>query len=213
MQLEFQNLNKYIKYFTLILICKNISAQSPAISGNVGYAASLLSGNSYHFNTPLINSISNGITAEYIFKTDQIGLGLEAGYIRKGIKEISIINNLSLCFKIKRYYKNNFFLSMGIGYDRFLNSITNTYYSENYTSNFIILKKFDLYIQPVLGYTIIKKDNLWITPNIGFDFSLFPINIENNKTNGHLPLLYNRYAFININILYKLKKKVENLKN
>ena len=206
-------MNKYIKYIIIHFICLDISAQSPAISANVGYAMSILSGTSYHFREPLLNSVNNGLTAEYIFKTDQIGLGLEVGYIRKGLKEISIINNLSLCLKIKRYYKTNFFFSMGIGYDRFLSSITNIYYSENYTSNYIILKKFDFYIQPVIGYTVLKKNNLWITPNIGFDFSLFPINITNNRTNGHLPLLYNRYAFLNINILYKLKKKVANLKS
>lgn len=206
------NLNKYLKYFALLLISQNISAQSPAISANIGYAVSSLSGNSYHFNAPLINSFNNGITAEYIFKTDQVGLGLEAGYIRKGLQNVAIINNLSLCFKIKRYYKNHFFLSMGIGYDRFLNSMISIYHSENYTSDFITLKNFDFYIQPVLGYTVFKKNNLWITPNVGFDFSLFPVNISNNRINGHLPLLYNRYAFLNINILYKLKKKVENQK-
>ncbi len=201
-------MNKLILIFYLYSFCYTAFSQHLAASLSGGYSISstreqnMFTGS---YNVPILNNIHNGITAEYIFKTEQVGLGLELGYLKKGNQSIVGLNCVSLCFKIKRYYKNNVFFSMGLGYDRFMSYAINEMYLPKNTSNTLLLNPFDLFVQPSIGYIVYKNDYIKIIPMTGFDFSFLSLNTENSIPHHGVSRLYNRYYFFTINLQYQVK--------
>lgn len=182
-----------------------LHSQYLAPSVDIGYAmSSPKTDREFWHNSQYLKDIfHNALTLEYLFKTEQVGLAVDFGYIKKG-NDGFVTNNLYTCLKIKRYYKNRLIFSAGAGFDYITSySISNNapfLYSPPTKTEIVPI---DFFLRPSLGFAIIKTQRLNISPFIGFDFSLTPYNRSDNSRQRFS--FYNRYFFISINTQYRFR--------